>query len=272
MMARLIALLAGLCLMTSAMSFFAAPSAASETPSIRLGYLDQPGSALCRIAAKRGHFREEGLRVELVAFPDSAKGLAALERCAIDAGAFAITDSLRAIAGGKGFRIIAGGGTPVSGDPLAELDDTLPAEIEGRAVVVLIAAGWPDTGKQTMIGLTAALIRAHRTRLLDLQSASAAPGSRLGNPLHFNPNPDYYRLERVWRALGLQSTAMPRDFLANHVYEEIYCDALDRLLDSSADDPVFKKLSSQSVCTPDCCPVATGKKVPQNKTPGGKNQ
>lgn len=262
MRARLLAILAGLCMMTSVLSFVAASAAASEKRSLRLGYLDQPGSALCRIAAKRGHYREEGLRVELVAFPDSVKGLAALERGEVDAGAFAVGESLRAIAGGRGFRIIAGGGTPVSGQPLAELDDTLTSEIEGQAVVVLIAAGWPDNGKHTLIGLTAALIRAHRTRLLEPLSVSATPVSRPGNLLHFNPNPDYYRLERVWRALGLQSAAMPRDFLANHVYEEIYCDALDRLLDSSADDPVFKKLSSQSVCTPDCCPV---KKKDQTK-------
>ena len=72
-------------------------------------------------------------------------------------------------------------------------------------------------------------------------------------------NPDYWRLERIWRSLGLQSAAMKRDFLSNHVYEEIYCDALDRLLDGSPDDQVYKALSGKAVCTPDCCPKKAAK-------------
>lgn len=230
----------------------AAPVAASETRIIRFGYLDDPGSFLYRIAAAREHFREEGLRVKLVSFSDSREGLAALESGAIDIGAFRVGDSLRAIADGKGFRIIAGGGTPVSDDPLVELDDTLQDETRSRGVVVLIPPTWTNAEKDTLVRLTAALIKAYRSHRH--QTPDASPGSHLNRITHFDPNPDYYRLERIWRSLGLQAVNMKQDFLANHIYEEIYCDALDRLLDSSADDPVFKELSSKAVCTPDCCP------------------
>jgi hypothetical protein len=103
------------------------------------------------------------------------------------------------------------------------------------------------------------LIRAYRSHRQPPQTASSSPANRLNSVIHFDPNPDYWRLERIWRSLGLQGAAMKRDFLANHVYEEIYCDALDRLLDGSSDDPVYKALSSKAVCTPDCCPKKAAK-------------
>lgn len=257
---RLATVLAALTLLTMTMFSAAAPSAASETRIIRFGYLDHPGSALCRLAASKGHFREERLQIELVRFPDSDLGLAALETGVIDIGAFAVGDSLRAIAGGRGFRIIAGGGTPISGNPLAELDDTLQSETEGQGIVVLIPATWPDAGRETIIRLTAGLIRAYRTQLQYPHPVSPPPESRAYDSIHFDPNPDYYRLERVWRMSGLQNVTMKRDYLANHVYEEIYCDALDRLRDSYADEQVFKDLSNKAICTPDCCPASAGKK------------
>jgi hypothetical protein len=231
----------------------AAPAVEAGTRIIRFGYLDHPGSALCQIAAAKDHFREEGLQVELVRFTDSTKGLADLEKGAIDVGAFNVADSLRAIAGGKGF------GTPLNGDPLSELDESLQAETEGQGIVVLIAATWPDTEKDSITRLTAALIRAYRTHRHHSQTASSSPANQQNSAINFDPNPDYWRLERIWRSLGLQGAAMKRDFLINHVYEEIYCDALDRLLDSFADDQVYKDLSSKAVCTPDCCPKKPAK-------------
>ena len=252
---RFIGILVVISILTVIMSSLVTPALATGTRIVRFGYLDHPGSALCRIAIALGHFGEEGLQVELVSFNDSAKGLAALEKGDIAIGAFSVADSLRAIAGGKGFRIVAGGGTPVNANPLAELDDSLQAESEGQGIVVLIAPTWPNSEKETITRLTAALIRAYRTHRRHAQTASSAPVNRL----NFDPNPDYWRLERIWRSLGLQSAAMKRDFLSNHVYEEIYCDALDRLLDGSPDDQVYKALSGKAVCTPDCCPKKAAK-------------
>jgi hypothetical protein len=51
---------------------------------------------------------------------------------------------------------------------------------------------------------------------------------------------------------------MKRDFLANHVYEEIYCDALDRLLLGHI-DPILQQLFSKAICTPNCCPASASK-------------
>jgi hypothetical protein len=257
---RFMPILVAITLMTVVMYSVAVTAVAAESRIIRFGYLDHPGSALCRIAAEKGHFREEGLQVELVRFSDSGKGLAALESGGIDFGAFAVVDSLRAISGGKAFRIIAGGGTSGHDNPLAELDEALSAEIESQGIVVLIPPSWPNAEKGILTQLTAALIRAYRTNLQHPHAASSPPASRLDNTVYFDPNPDYWRLERIWRFLGLQNVAMKRDYLSNHVYEEIYCDALDRLLDNSADDQVLKNLSSKAVCTPDCCPASASKK------------
>jgi hypothetical protein len=256
---RSMSMLVATTLMTVTMFSAAAPSMAEGKRIIRFGYLDHPGSALCQIAAEKGHFRKEGLQVELVRFGDSFKGLAALEEGGIDIGAFSVGEGLRAIASGKRFRIIAGGGTPVHGNLLAELDDTLQAEAESRGIVVLIPATWPIAEKGTLIQLTEALIRAYRTHEQKSHEASQTSANRLHRAVHFDPNPDYWRMERIWSLLGLQDASMKRNFLANHVYEEIYCDALDRLLDDSADDPVFKDLSRKAVCTPNCCPANSGK-------------
>jgi hypothetical protein len=225
---------------------------------VRLGYLDNPGSALCKTAAGKGHFKEEGVQVELVKFASTDSGLAALEKGAIDVGAFAVGDTLRAIAKGKGFRIIAGGGTFQSDNPLTELDDSQQAEIESRGIVVLISPSWPNSEKGTIIQLTAALIRAYRTDQQYFQTVSSLPASRTKQVVHFDPNPDYWRLERIWRSLGLQEPNMKRDFLAIHVYEEIYCDALDRHLLGDI-DPVLQQLFSKAVCTPNCCPASAAK-------------
>jgi hypothetical protein len=63
---------------------------------------------------------------------------------------------------------------------------------------------------------------------------------------------------RIWQGLGLQDAAMSRDFLASHVYEEIYCDALDRLL-LGPTDPVLQGLLGKAICTPNCCPANSGR-------------
>lgn len=232
----------------------AVPSMALTGRSLRLGYLDSPGSVLCRIATQKGHFREEGLQVELVKFSDSGKGLEALETGSIDVGVFGVGDSLRAIAGGKNFRIIAGGGTPIRNSPLVELDDELQTENVSRGDLVLIPPSWPNAEKGIIIQLTAAWIRAYRT----YQQQISTSYSRSGKQVHFDPNPDYWRLERIWHSLKLQDADMKRDYLANHVYEEIYCDALDRLLLGHI-DPILQQLFSKAICTPNCCPASATK-------------
>jgi ABC-type nitrate/sulfonate/bicarbonate transport system substrate-binding protein len=235
----------------------AVPSWAAKTKTLRFGYLDHPGSALCRIAAEQGHFRKEGIRVELVRFTDSRRGLAALDAGAIDAGAFPVSETLGSIAAGKELRIIAGGGTVTIESPVSKLDETGMEERRNQGIVVSISAQAPT--KAAVTQLTAGIIRAYRSVRQHPELVSGSAGA-LDGVVVFDPNPDYYRLERIWRSLGLQDAAMKRDFLANHVYEEIYCDALDRLLDNSADDPVFKALSGRAVCTPDCCPAKSPKK------------
>ncbi len=221
--------------------------------TVRLGYLDQPGSALCLIAGEKGHYREEGLKVELISFSDSRSGLTALELGSIDAGAFEVGTVLTAIARGKEFRIIAGGGVPVATGPLADLDNRVQQKLDLTAIVVLIPATGVATEKNTATRLTAALIRAHRSRH-EQPTFFPDPAGVDQTLTLFNPSPDYYRLERLWRQLDLQINAMPHDFLANHVYEEIYCDALDDLVDTYPNDRLLKELSGKVVCVPDCCP------------------
>ena len=231
----------------------AKPVSATMQKTLRFGYLDHPGSALFLIAAAKEYFREEGLQVELIRYSESARGLSALETGVIDVGAFTTSDSLSAIADGKGFRIIAGGGTQLSANPLTELDDTLQAETDSRGIIVLISPSWPNAEKGTIIQLTAAIIKAYRT-----QQQSQTRDSKHTAAVHFDPNPDYWRLERIWRSLGLQDSTMKRDFLASHVYEEIYCDALDRMLLGPIDS-ILQQLFSKAVCTPNCCPASAAK-------------
>lgn len=234
--------------------------AASQSSLLRLGYLDHPGSALCLVADLKGLFRAEGVRVRLVRFRDTESGLAALAAGEIDAGAFAVGETLRQIAGRKELRIIAGGGTARGADPLADLAEATTLEQESGGIVVAVADPPRAPGKEVLVRLVTALIRAY-------QSLQKAPGGVGHGAVHFDPTPDYRRIERLWRFHDLQGEGRPRDFLAGHVYEEIYCDALDRLMDrSGTKDGVLQKLFSEAVCVPDCCPPDSKKR---NKNKGG---
>jgi len=227
---------------------------------IRLGYLDHPGSLLCLLASEQGLFRAEGLSVALVRFPDSGSGLSALSAGRIDAGAFALGETLQRIAGGKELKIVAGGGTAPSGKLPAGQNEAAALELEGKGVV--LAAGSLD--KISLVKLVSALIRAHQSLQLQPEAAWRQALKLLRDPkpqraVRFDPNPDYWRIEKLWRQLQLQGEGRPRDFLANHVYEEIYCDALDRLaLGDGRDNAVLQELKSRAVCVPDCCSVPSG--------------
>ena len=232
------------------------PSWAARHQTIKLGYLEHAGSVLCLIAADKGYFRKEGVTVKLVGFTDARSGLAALTAGTIDAGAFTVAETLNFIAAGTGIRIIAGGGAVFDNNPVSELDENGMEESYRQGIVVSIPKQGPP--KAAITQLTAGLIHAYRAVRQYPRLGSRYAG-RAAGVVVFNPNPDYYRLERIWKSLGLQAADMKPDFLANHVYEEIYCDALDRLMDSASDDPIFKELSSKAVCTPDCCPKTKNK-------------
>jgi len=237
---------------------FAAVCMASEMRVFRLGYVENPESALCVVGVEQRLFRQAGLEVDLVRLPDPAGVLEALEKGTIEAGALPADDALKAIARGVDVRIIAGGGTEMRNDSSVE------GIGEGEPGTVVMIPGRLSTprDKKTVTRFTAALIRAHQHLArqqwnLAQREAASKPGS---SRVTFNPNPDYWRLERLWQRLGLSDPAKPGDFLANHVYEEIYCDALDQILvDSDLSDPVMRTLFDKAVCVLNCCPANTGK-------------
>jgi hypothetical protein len=233
--------------------------AAQPLAVVRFGYLEQTGSALFLIAKAHRLFRAEGLDLVPVRFRDSASGEEALVAGRIDAGAFEVGTILDAIGNGHPLRIIAGGGVDASAGLLEELD----AEREDRGIVIVAGEGPRALDKTTLVKITSALIKAD----LMLQNHPAKAWSTIARhrpgkqrSFRFDPNPDYWHLADLWKRHGLQAREMPRDFLANHVYEEIYCDALDRLvLGDGTDDPALQKLVSKAVCVPNCCPANTGK-------------
>lgn len=247
------------------LSLAAEPSAAQTAAAIRLGYLDQTGSAVVLLADSASLYKEEGIEVKPVRFDDSAAGLAALAAGRVDIGAFAVGETLKAIARGDRLRIIAGGGTDQTGTLLDDVDASPRLEREERGIVVTASElpGAPD--KEALAKLVTALIKAHV--MLHNQPARAwgsiagqSPGK--GQGFRFDPDPDYWRLAGIWKRLDLQAAGMPRGFLADHVYDEIYCDALHDLSEEEGEpDPVLKKLAEKAVCPPDCCPAGKKKRT-----------
>lgn len=237
---------------------FAAVCMASEIRVFRLGYLAEPENTLCVVGAEQGLFSRSGLEVALVRFHDPAGVLEALANGDLEAGALPADEALKAIARGVDVRIIAGGGTELGN----ESDSKGMEEGEPGSVVLIPGRLSAPRDKSTVTRLTTALIRAYQYLArqqwnLAQREVQTQPGS---TRVTFNPNPDYWRLERLWQRLGLSDPAQPGDFLANHVYEEIYCDALDQILDDSdLDDPVLKQLFDKAVCVPNCCLANTGK-------------
>ncbi|WP_136513184.1 ABC transporter substrate-binding protein [Geomonas edaphica] len=234
---------------------------------VRLGCLDETGSALVLLADAAAIFREEGVEVKPVRFNSSASGLAALAAGKLDVGAFAVGETLKAIARGDRIRIIAGGGSESSGSLLDEVDASARQEREERGIVVMTAErpGAPD--KETLGKLVSALIKADlllQSQPVRAWSSIARQRPGRGSDFRFDPDPDYWRLASIWKRLDLQAPGMARSFLADHVYDEIYCDALHDLREGEGEsNPVLKKLAEKAVCPPDCCP--TGKKKRTDK-------
>jgi hypothetical protein len=241
------------------------PVIAREPTSLRVGYLDDPGSALVLLADARGLFRTEQLQVTLTRLASPDEGLAALESGVIQAATLPAATALRAISRGSELKIIAAGGTPKDGGLLAEVNQGLQLEQQQREIVTVVPGKKGAPGKTEAVQLVSALIRAHQAMQHDEQQAWRLIGKKLTKPavtasFTFDPNPDYYRLATLWQGLGLQRPEMARDFLAGHVYEEIYCDALDRIIvDSDLNDPVLQQLFRKAICVPNCCPAFTGK-------------
>lgn len=246
--------------------FLCATAAAGEPPTaIRIGYLDAPGSALMLLADAKGYFRAEQLQVTLVKFKQAGEGLAALEAGKIEVGAFPAADVLSAVSRGMELKVISGGGAPKADNPLAEADRTLPGPLQPKEILTVANATPSGIGKIVATRLVAALIRSHQYLQHNEPQAWRIIGKRLtqhpkAQTYSFDPNPDYYRLEPLWNGLGLQRPEMGRNHLAGHVHEEIYCDALDRIIvDSDLSDPVLQKLVRKAICVPNCCPANTGK-------------
>ena len=84
-----------------------AASATSLTP-IKFGHLLVPGQGKIFVAQELGYFAEQGLKVELVEFQNSADGLAALRAGKLDFGSFGATAPLFHIAKGADIRIVGG--------------------------------------------------------------------------------------------------------------------------------------------------------------------
>jgi hypothetical protein len=241
-------------------------TATDQSPAvIRFGYLNDPGSALVQAAASKSYFTVEGLSLELLPYGNTADGLAALESGAIQVGAFPAAVVLQTISNGGNLKIIAGGGTPKDRSLLAELDQDQQLEHRAQEIIVAVRDTPPALTKTEAIKLVTALIRAHlalhRNELPSGQQVQDTPTIHQNREAYlFDPNPDYYRLEPLWRELGLQRPGMRRDHLAGHIYEEIFCDALDRIIvDGDLNDPILQKLFKKAICVPNCCPAYTGK-------------
>ncbi len=86
-----------------------APAApAAELTPIKFGHILVPGQGKIFVAQELGYFAEQGLKVELVEFQNSADGLAAVRAGKLDFGAFGATAPLFHIAKGADIRIVGG--------------------------------------------------------------------------------------------------------------------------------------------------------------------
>ncbi|WP_243375108.1 hypothetical protein [Geotalea sp. SG265] len=232
---------------------------AKTSRPVRIGYLDHPGASLVVLAEVAGLYKSNGLEAALVPFGDGAQVLAALETGHLAFGAVPVEQTLGRIGAGGGLNIIAGGGRLEHDDMVGELDEEDGGE-PNSGIVIVAATGPGALDKEIQVRLVTALIQAYQCLKKDplkawRQIVELVPDADQRHP-HLDPDPDFWRLKRLWTALGLQKEGMKRDFLSSHVNEEIYCDALDDLLDADGrKDPVLLKLNSRAVCVPDCCPT-----------------
>jgi NitT/TauT family transport system substrate-binding protein len=81
---------------------------AADVGSLKIGYLPATGHGKIFVAQERGYFADEGLKVELIEFINSADGIAAIRSGKIDVGGFGTVGPLLQISTGADLRIIGG--------------------------------------------------------------------------------------------------------------------------------------------------------------------
>src|SRR5581483_5529861 len=136
----------------------AAPTAPPAPASLQLGVMNSASDAGFFVAEERGHFREQGLNVELVTFTAAAQMLGPLGAAQIDAGGTALTPGyLNAFARGIRVFVVADKGNTSPGwgyqgvlARKALVDGGTirgPADLRGRKV------GIPSLGSGAEVGL-----------------------------------------------------------------------------------------------------------------------
>jgi hypothetical protein len=237
---------------------------ASTSATVRIGYIDTPGSGLALLAAARNAVNGEGPGIEAVKVVSPESGLSLLNDGALDAVAVDALSALREISANDRIAIFAGSGYLSSGPPNELEADASDKALSGRIVVVALRQRLVNEQRffNTFIH---ALIRAYSNFSQNQEAALAAIRPYLKSTAAvdthsvFDPNPGYDGLARLWKVQGLQRQGQPRSYLSDHVNEEYFCDALYLLLEQTPKDPGLNQLLKRAVCPPDCCPV--GKKA-----------
>lgn len=231
-----------------------------EQPVLRIGWLDNPGSGLVRLAAARNEFGRVGLRVELIPVASAEAALAQIKAGTLDAATVDSLSALRDIAQDGSIAIFSGAGhqleTPVETLAVEETDAALP-----QRIVVAALRQRLQIEREVFNPLADALIRAFGAYLReqraagnDIRTGNSASGTAAGGKsAMLDPNPGYDRLARLWKEQGLQGEDKPRDYLASHVNEEYFCDALYYSLELTPHDPALNHLLNRAVCPPNCC-------------------
>jgi len=80
----------------------------ADNDSVKLGYLPATGHGKLFVTKERGYFDDEGLKVELIEFINSADGIAAIRSGKVDIGGFGTVAPLLHNNTGADFRIIGG--------------------------------------------------------------------------------------------------------------------------------------------------------------------
>jgi NitT/TauT family transport system substrate-binding protein len=81
---------------------------AESATELKVGYLPASGHGKLFVAYERGYFKDEGFDAEMIAFINSADGIAAIRAGKIDVGGFGTVAPLLQIATGADLRIIGG--------------------------------------------------------------------------------------------------------------------------------------------------------------------
>jgi hypothetical protein len=242
-------------------SLWGTPSHAASTNSLfRIGYVDNPGSGLVLLAASGDEFGAVGLKARLVKAASAESALKLLKSGVIDAAAVDALSALREISVDGRIAIFSGSGYLPKGELDELVADAPDNALPGRIVVVALRdrllqeRQFFNPAADALIRAYGRYYRAPGTALADIRTLLSAASAGGAMPV-FDPNPGYDSLARLWKELGLQRQGQPRDYLATHVNEEYFCDALYQLLDRLPKDPALNQLLNRAVCPPDCCPV-----------------